>query len=105
MATDDRKIFVDSQYPSPPFVDGIVRVVPDVDPTVVDWVDVDDTDYSALSIGEDAGLDDNIQVPYPLEVIEQKVITSLGGEAEVNGILVIQDIPGISDYEIRVVMR
>lgn len=92
------EIYVDTRYPAPPDVDGVVYYVAEDAPIPATW---GTTEVPTRTPTETA----LVGVPVPLEVIEQKVSYAFGGSAVASGVLIIDEIPYVGDYEIRIVPR
>jgi len=104
MVSEDRVIYVDTKYPIPADVDGIVYVSPDEEEQEDDWQDVED-ELSLLTVAESDQVSEVVEPPILLEIEEQTVVYPLGGSASVNAILLIDELTPASDYEIRVVPK
>lgn len=104
MVSEDRVIYVDTRYPIPSDVDGIVYVSPDEDEQEEDWQEVE-SELSLLTVAESDQVSEVVEPPILLGIEEQVVVYPLGGSASVNAILLIDEITTASEYEIRVVPR
>lgn len=96
---DNAQVFVDTRYPLPANVDGVIYYVAETADSAIPW-QMAEPEEKSNSINPPINL-----TPVPLEVIEQKVTYALGGSAVATGVLLIDEIPYVSDYEIRIVPR
>lgn len=104
MATEDREIVVDTRYPIPAFVEGITYVAPSEEILDEDWSEVEETS-PYLTLNDVDQTTEITQTPTPLSVIDQEISYPKGGSGVVNAVLLIDEVPYVTDYEIRVVPR
>lgn len=107
MVSEDREIYVDTKYPIPPDVDGIIYVSPDELDLLEeekDWLETEDEEAQYV-IEDSEGAAETMGTPTPLGVEDQQVVYPVGGAAQVHAVLLIEEVPYVSDYEIRIVPR
>lgn len=105
MSSTEREIYIRPEYPMPRGVEGafFVDTTGERDEDDSQWYDAELEDFSSqLSVG-DEDESDPVQTPILLSIeYPQTMYIAPGGNAVVDAILLIQEVEGVEDYDIRV---
>lgn len=105
MTSSDREIYIRPEYPMPRSVEGafFVDTTGEIDEEDAQWYDAEIEDFASPLSTNEEDESDPVQTPVPLSIESpQTMYIAPGGNAVVDAILIIEEVEGVEDYDIRV---